>query len=132
MPKSVQNTKYILKPVIRLEVTELSGMINGTVVDIADYNTTSDALVVYSYKSGEYDVSEEDGNADGINFPNSVSSSDVNMSDGNFTLSFLGEGNYSLITALYIGDVFASVVDQEDNVEVLKGQATLVDINTTN
>lgn len=126
------NGDYILKPVIRLEVTELSGMINGTVVDIADYNTTSDALVVYSYKSGEYDVSEEDGNADGINFPNSVSSSDVNMSDGNFTLSFLGEGNYSLITALYIGDVFASVVDQEDNVEVLKGQATLVDINTTN
>ena len=121
------NGTYSLKPVIRLVVTELSGMINGTVVDVADYNTTSDSLVVYTYKSGTYDVSEEDND-----FVNSVSAGDVNMSDGNFTLSFLGEGNYSLITALYVGDVFASVVDVEDNVEVLKGQSTLVDINTSN
>lgn len=125
------NRTYSLKPVIRLVVTELSGMINGTVVDIADYNATSDSLVVFTYRSGEYDVSEED-EVDGITFPNSVSSSDVNMSDGNFTLSFLGEGNYSLVTAQYLGDTFAGVVDIEDNVEVLNGQATLVDINTSN
>lgn len=125
------NRTYSLKPVIRLVVTELSGTINGTVVDVADYNTTSDALVVYTYRSGEYDVSEEN-EVDGVTFPNSVSSSDVNMNDGNFTLSFLGEGNYSLITALYVGDTFASVVDVEDGVEVLKGQATVVDINTSN
>ena len=126
------NRTYSLKPVIRLVVTELSGMINGTVVDVADYNATSDALVVYSYKSGTYDVSEENENTDGIIFPNAVSAGDVNMSDGNFTLAFLGEGNYSLVTALYVGDTFASVVDVEDNVEVLKGQATSVDINTSN
>ena len=125
------NRKYLLKPVIRLVVTELSGMINGTVVDVADYNTTTDSLVVYTYISGEYDVSEED-EIDGINFPNAVSSSDVNMSDGNFTLSFLGEGNYSLITAQYLGDTFAAVVDVENNVEVFNGQSTLVDINTSN
>jgi len=130
--KSTKNTKYILKPVIRLVVTELSGMINGTVVDVADYNATSDSLVVYTYKAGTYDVSEEDENADGINFPNAVSAGDVNMSDGNFTLSFLGEGNYSLVTALYVEDTFASVVDVEDNIEVLKGQVTSVDINTSN
>jgi hypothetical protein len=75
-------------------------------------------------------VSEEDENADGINFPNAVSAGDVNMSDGNFTLAFLGEGNYSLVTALYVGDAFASVVDVEDNVEVNNGQSTVVDINT--
>jgi len=121
------NGTYSLKPVIRLVVTELSGMVNGTVVDVADYNTTSDSLVVYSYKSGTYDVSEEDND-----FINSVSAGDVNMTDGNFTLAFLGEGNYSLVTALYVGDVFASVVDVEDNVEVFKGQATVVDINTSN
>ena len=125
------NRKYLLKPVIRLVVTELSGMINGTVVDVADYNTTTDSLVVYTYISGEYDVSEED-EIDGINFPNAVSSSDVNMSDGNFTLSFLGEGNYSLITAQYLGDTFAAVVDIENNVEVFNGESTLVDINTSN
>jgi Domain of unknown function (DUF4382) len=125
------NRKYLLKPVIRLVVTELSGVINGTVVDVADYNTTTDSLVVYTYTSGTYDVSEED-EVDGIIFPNAVSSADVNMSDGNFTLSFLGEGNYSLITAQYLGDTFAAVVDVENNVEVFNGQSTLVDINTSN
>jgi hypothetical protein len=126
------NRTYSLKPVIRLVVTELSGTINGTVVDVADYNATSDSLVVYTYKDNTYDVSEEDGNADGINFPNAVSAGDVNMSDGNFTLAYLGEGNYTLVTALYIEDTFASVVDVEDNVEVLNGQSTVVDINTSN
>jgi hypothetical protein len=130
--KSTKNTKYILKPVIRLVVTELSGMINGTVVDVADYNATSDSLVVYTYKTGTYDVIEEDENVDGVNFPNAVSAGDVNMSDGNFTLAYLGEGNYSLVTALYVEDTFASVVDVEENVEVLKGQVTSVDINTSN
>ena len=125
------NRKYLLKPVIRIVVTELSGTINGTVVDVAEYNTSSDSLVVYTYKSSEYDVSEED-EVNGISFPNAVSSSDVNMSDGNFTLSFLGEGNYSLITAQYLGDTFAAVVDVEDNVEVFNGQTTQVDINTSN
>jgi len=124
------NRKYLLKPVIRLVVTELSGTINGTVVDVAEYNTSSDSLVVYTYRSSEYDVSEED-EVNGISFPNAVSSSDVNMSDGNFTLSFLGEGNYSLITAQYLGDTFAAVVDLEDNVEVFNGQTTQVDINTS-
>jgi len=124
------NRKYLLKPVIRLVVTELSGSINGTVVDVAEYNTSSDSLVVYTYRSSEYDVSEED-EVNGISFPNAVSSSDVNMSDGNFTLSFLGEGNYSLITAQYLGDTFAAVVDLEDNVEVFNGQTTQVDINTS-
>ncbi len=129
--KSEKNTKYILKPVIRLVVTELSGMIKGTVVDVSDYNTTSDALVVYSYRSGEYDSIEEN-DVNGTLFPSAVSAADVNMSDGNFTLAFLGEGNYSLITAQYIGDVFSGVVDQVDNVEVFKGETTLVDINTSN
>ncbi len=121
------NGDYSLKPVIRLVVTELSGMINGTVVDVADYNATSDSLVVYSYKSDVSIAGEEDNN-----FPNSVSAGDVNMSDGNFTLAFLGEGNYTLVTAQYIEDTFAAVVDVEDNVEVFKGQSTLVDINTSN
>jgi len=124
------NRKYLLKPVIRLVVTELSGTINGTIVDVADYNDTTDTLVVYTYVSGEYDVSEED-EIDGINFPNAVSSSDVNMSDGNFTLSFLGEGNYSLITAQYIGDTFSDVVDVENDIEVFNGNTTLVDVNTS-
>ena len=73
----------------------------------------------------------ENVNVDDILFSNAISSTDVNMTDGNFTLSFLGEGNYTLITALYTGIAFQNVVDTEDNVEVFKGQATFVDMNTS-
>lgn len=121
--------KYILKPVIRLVVTELSGMIKGTVVDVAEYPSSS--LRVFSYKSDfALDVAAEKES----DFLNAVSSDDVNMSDGNFTLAYLGEGNYTLVAAEYQGDVLpamnAGVV--AENVEVLKGLTTLVDINTTN
>lgn len=123
--------KYLLKPVIRLVVTELSGMINGTVVDVADYNATTESLVVYTYENGAYSTDELVPSSDGIIFENSVSSSDVAMTDGNFTLSFLEEGIYTLVTALYINNEFSAVVDVENNVDVLKGQTTLVDVNTS-
>jgi hypothetical protein len=129
--KSEKNTKYILKPVIRLVVTELSGMIKGTVLDVADYNTTLDSLVVYSYKSGDWNEEERIPDENGTMFTGSVSAGDVNMTDGNFTLAYLGEGNYSLITAHYLGDTLNAVA-KKDNVEVLAGQVTPVDINTTN
>lgn len=122
--------KYLLKPVIRLVVTELSSTISGTVVNVADYNATTDSLVVYTYENGAYSTDELVPN-DGIIFENSVSSGDVNMIDGNFTLAFLEEGSYSLVTALYIDNVFSRVVDVENNVEVLKGTSTLVDVNTS-
>ncbi len=130
------NTKYILKPVIRLVVTELSGMINGTVVDVdADkYKNSSynSSLIVYSYKPNDYDEAiETEPNTDGIIFPKAVSAADVNMSDGNFTLAFLGEGNYTLITAEYQDNIYTGVVDRAYNVEVFKGQVTPVDINTS-
>jgi len=121
--------KYILKPVIRLIVTELSGMIKGTVVDFSEY-TDPESLVVFSYTDGTYDIDEKN-EIDQIRFLNSISSSDVNMTDGNFTLSFLGEGNYTLVTVLYEDDTFIDVVDREDNIEVFKGETTPVDVNTS-
>jgi len=121
--------KYLLKPVIRLIINELSGEIQGTVVDISAY-TDPESLMVYSYRDGSYEA-DEINEIDGIRFPNSVSSSDVNMTDGNFTLSFLGEGNYTLVTALYDGTGFIEVVDREDNVEVFQGETALVDLNTS-
>ena len=122
--------KYILHPVVQLFVTELSGEIKGTVVDVADYNTTTDSLVVYAYEDGSY-TDDEKNIVDEVRFLNAVSSSDVNMTDGNFTFSFLGEGNYTLMTAQYEGDIFIDVVDREDNVEVLQGETALVDLNTS-
>jgi hypothetical protein len=121
--------KYLLKPVIRLMVNELSGEIDGTVVDVSKY-VDPESLVVYAYKDGVYDA-DEVNEIDGIRFPNAVSSSDVNMTDGSFTLSFLGEGNYTLITALYAGTSFIEVVDREDNVEVFQGETAQVDLNTS-
>lgn len=122
--------KYILKPVIRLVVTELSGDINGTVVNVADYNSTSDSLVVYMYEQDTYADTEVNVKEGEIIFANSISSGDVNMTDGNFTLAFLEEGSYSLVTALYVDDVFSSVVDVKDNVVVFTGESTVVGINT--
>ncbi|WP_309498568.1 DUF4382 domain-containing protein [Sulfurovum sp.] len=121
--------KYILKPVIRLVVNELSGSINGTVVDVAGYNS-SESLVVYTYEQGTYVDTEAEGE---IIFANSISSSDVNRTDGHFMLSFLGEGSYSLVTALYIDNVFDKFVDIEYNVEVLLNtEPTVVNIDTSN
>ena len=122
--------KYILHPVIQLFVTELSGEINGTVVDVAVYDQPDDELVVYAYEDGSY-TDDEPTLVDEVRFPHAVSSSDVNMTDGNFTFSFLGEGNYTLVTAQYEGNTFINVVDREDDVEVFKGEISLVDVNTS-
>lgn len=124
------NDKYILHPVIQLFVTELSGDINGTVVDVAVYDQPDDELVVYAYEDGSY-TDDEPTLVDEVRFPDAVSSSDVNMTDGNFTFSFLGEGNYTLVTAHYEDDIFINVVDREDDVEVFKGETSLVDLNTS-
>ena len=127
--------KYILKPVIRLVVTELSGTINGTVVDIVEtFDKNNDDLSVYAYEH-DADITIDDevsGNSEGILFPNAVTSADVNMTDGNFTLSFLGEGKYDLLTVNTDIDGVVSDVDVVEDVEVLIGVETPhVDVNTS-
>lgn len=117
--------KYLLKPVIRLVVNELSGWISGTVVDVADYNATTDSLVVYAYKVGGTTYI-----GDEPEFLNAVASGIVNMTDGNFTLAFLGTGLYDLVTADDNGSDVV-VVDIEENVDVFKATETLVDVNTS-
>jgi len=121
----VAGDKYILKPVIRLVVTELSGWIKGRVVDIDIEKFNTGSLVVYAYEDGTYTDGEEDP------FPNAVTSGNVEMTDGNFTLAFLGEGNYSLVTAHDDGSIVL-VVDVEDDVEVFKTKGTLnIELNTS-
>ena len=125
--------KYLLKPVIRCLVTELSGWINGTVVDVAGFDA-NDSLVVYAYKDGIYTDNEPE------DFANAVSSDFVNMTDGNFTLPYLEEGQYDLVTVNTntTDDVIVvSVVDEEEYdidgivIKVSKGNETLVDVNTS-
>ena len=127
------NGKHILHPVIQLSVIELSGEIKGTVVDVAEveeYGQADDALVVYAYEDGIYADYEWDINEDEVRFPKAFSSSDVNMTDGNFTFYFLGEGNYTLVTAHYESDIFSGVVDI-DTAEVFKNETALVELNTS-
>ncbi|WP_415408241.1 DUF4382 domain-containing protein [Sulfurovum sp. CS9] len=121
----VAGDKYILKPVIRLVVTELTGWINGTVLNVADYNAT-DSLVVYAYKENIYDeVGEPE------DFLKAVTSGEVNMSEGNFTLAFLGAGFYDLVTAYYDDGNYAGVADVEYDVEVFKAEGTPVELTIT-
>lgn len=125
------NGTYSLKPVIRLVVDELSGWINGTVVNMEIFPNVEDTLFVYAYTDDTYTNDEvlEDNN--GIRFINAVSSTDVNMTDGNFTLAFLGTGIYDLITAYDDGSGELVVVDEKIDVAVIKATETLVDINTS-
>lgn len=126
------NEKYLLKPVIRLVVTELSGTIKGIVVDIEKYPEEDNDLTVYAYAhDADIEIIDEVmGDSEGILFPNAVTSGDVNMTDGNFTLPFLGEENYTLVT-VNTDVVGVTIVDVEEDVEVLKGQVKLVDVNTS-
>ncbi|MEA3419593.1 MAG: DUF4382 domain-containing protein [Campylobacterota bacterium] len=136
--------KYLLKPVIRLVVTELSGTIKGTVVDMENYPEKENDLSVYAYEHGTYDNTypegdEVSGNSDGVFFTNAVSSTDVNMTDGNFTLSFLKAGAYDLVTVNYPAGTENTnpvVVDMEkgadeNGVIVSKATETSIDVNTT-
>lgn len=71
-----------------------AGTIQGTVNDMN--NDASETMVVYAYEKGSY--SENEGNGD---FSNAVSSSEVNSSNGNFSLNFLESGEYELHFASY-------------------------------
>jgi len=129
--------KYLLKPVIRLVVNELSGWIDGKVLDFdIDKYTGEDEeneLFVYAYnKNYSYDPDiEEVADSNGLYCINAISGGDVNMTDGNFTLPFLGEGNYTLMTAHFNVDGFVGIVDVENDVEVFKVEGTPVELNTS-
>jgi hypothetical protein len=121
------NDEYSLKPVIRIIVTELSGTISGTVLDFANYGT--DALVVYTYKGVMTEAAAE---VEGTKkFPDSISSTNVNMLDGSYILPFLEVGDYTLVTAQYEGSNFLGVVDIEGIVEVFTEDTTPRDLNTS-
>ncbi|MDY7393856.1 DUF4382 domain-containing protein [Aureibaculum sp. 2210JD6-5] len=75
-----------------------TGSISGTV---QDQNNTSDKIIVYAYKKGTYNSNEakEQGTSK-IRFANAVTSSAVS-STGNYTVSFLKEGDYEFHFASY-------------------------------
>ncbi|WP_456450735.1 DUF4382 domain-containing protein [Hydrogenimonas sp.] len=129
--KAGNSGKYILKPTIRLIVSERSGEINGTVTNIEDFNASQEALVLYAYKDGTYDGNETIADENGSRFTNSYASADVNMTNGTYTIGYMGEGTYDLVVVHYEDGNYSGVLGSKENVSVSNGETTTVDIDTT-
>jgi len=114
--------QFILKPTLRLIEDANVESIEGTVT-----GEFEGSLVVYAYNDGEYEEAESEPNADGVVFPNAVTSSNVD-SVGNYNLAFLPSGNYDIVVASFDGEGnFQSVVAQESDVEL--GAGVKLDLN---
>lgn len=82
---------------IRLVVKDEAGSIAGACQnDIV----IADKIIVYAYKKGDFNRAVEIESQNGVAFKNAVTSAVVG-NDGQFTLSFLEEGDYELHFAAY-------------------------------
>lgn len=87
---------YKLRPTARLIVNDATGTIKGSLNVSGE-----DRVVVYAYAEGTYSDAEYDQPSEGeARFDGSVNSAVV-AEDGSFTLAFMQEGNYELVTATY-------------------------------
>lgn len=84
---------------IRVVNNQNAGVISGNVSNMENYN--SEQMVVYAYKKGSFNSSEENADQRGIRFANAVNSSVVTSGDGNFSLHYMEEGDYELRFASY-------------------------------
>lgn len=89
---------YKLRPTARLVVEEKTSRIEGSVEGSID---ASETIVVYAYKKGEFDSSEEAEPSEGeTRFQNSVNSAVV-AENGSYTLAFMEEGEYEIKVASF-------------------------------
>jgi hypothetical protein len=118
------NSRYILKPTIRLIVNNQAGKITGSVTGYDDGND----LVVYAYEDGTYDAATETAapaDDEDTRFPNAVTTSAVGDSNG-YGLYYLAAGTYDLVVAEYdasTGDYLEAALIVED-VEVTSDSTT--------
>lgn len=84
---------------VRVVKEENSGEIEG---EVSGWIDSDNQLYVFAYKKGEYEKPAETNGqgASNVLFANAVTSAKV-QSDGNYTLSFLEEGEYELHVAAY-------------------------------
>ena len=83
----LHNSKYSLKPTIKIVDNSQVGEVSGT-VDNIDANTT---VIIYAYADETWDEAQESLN----DFANAATSSDA--TDGNYTLAWLAAGTYDLV-----------------------------------
>jgi hypothetical protein len=92
-------TEAEMRNAIRIVNKGQAGLIEGS---CEDNLTTSDQIIVYAYKKGEFDRNKEvqgQGESD-ITFANAVSSASV-QADGSYELHFLEPGEYELHFCAY-------------------------------
>lgn len=94
--------KYILKPTVRLVGDDNVGQIKGTITNGSGYALAN--MVVLTYETGTFALSELLAGADTNEFPNAITSSQVNANDAGYALPFLStEVTYELVIAAYDG-----------------------------
>lgn len=120
-----KGSEFIFTPSIRVVETFTTGNISGKILNLQE----SERMVVFAYKSGQFNSSESNL-AEGIRFKNSVTASKVKKNK--FTIAFLEPGNYDLVFAKQTktGE-FISVAGLDKSISVeTKGQRQLeIDIN---
>jgi len=127
------NGKVMLRPTVRLNEMAALGAIDGRILDIGDFNATRDALVVYAYEDGTYDVGETTPIPDenGTRFNGAVAKAAVDMANGTFLFVNLGEGLYDLAVAKYVDGNDSEMLGLKEDVAVEGGETVSVDINTS-
>jgi hypothetical protein len=89
-----------LNAALRFVAKDRAGHIQG---ECNDPISTSDKIIVYAYHKGEFNRTQEVSPTADEQFSNAVTSTVVDA-QGNFTLSWLEEGDYELVFASYEDD----------------------------
>jgi len=127
MRKSIYEAdgKAYFKPFIRVVETPLTGNIEATMVN----TTSTDRIVVYTYKAGAYNSSEASNPARGeVQFKNAITS--VRVVKNKFTMGFLEQGSYDLIfTRISESGALQGVLGKHAGVAVTAQEALAVEID---
>ncbi len=120
--------KHVLKPTLRLIVTDQAGVIVGGVTHIS----AGKQVVVFAYENDTYVASESaEPTGEGSRFSNAVTSDRVDA-NGHYELHFLAAGTYDLIVAEYDNDGnFIRVLGMKPDVVVQSKTTTTADIDVT-
>lgn len=122
--KTGASDKWLLKPVIRLIVTDQAGTIAGTLEHVVEGNE----YIVYAYADNTYVTAEAAEPAEGTTqFPNAETSAKLHA-DGTFTMPFLAPGTYDLVVAAYADGNFIEVIGTEQDILVTENQTNTIQL----
>ena len=128
------NTRYILKPTLRLIVNSEAGSITGTVNDESGLIATY-PFVAYVYEAGDWDADEYNTpDADGKYFSNAVTSTNVDADTGEFTLAYLAQDK-TYIVVIVVFNAEDGTINEipivEDDILLDQNMVNLGTLNTS-